>query len=244
MLELADNWLNLRRIEVQLMAGDSFGRHLLQRLGFELEGINRQAIFSEGRFQDVEVWARVRDYTPPEPELIPRPARQSRELAAVNIRLVRPEDAADLHRFYQDPAVVRTLNQLPSQEYSAIVERTAKHHLNLYRLVAEVDGRVVGNLSLSRLDNPRTSHNGWLGMAVHAEYWGLGIGSRLMAAMLELADNWLNMPRINLEVHPDNSAAIRLYEKFDFVKEGRRRLYSFGDGRWADADFMARLQSR
>jgi putative acetyltransferase len=108
--------------------------------------------------------------------------------------------------------------------------------------VAEVDGRVVGNIVVGQLDNPRMSNSGRLGMAVHRDYWGQGVGSRLMQAMVDLADNWLNMRRIELGVHPDNAAAIRLYQKFGFEKEGRRRLYNYGDGRWADADFMARLR--
>jgi putative acetyltransferase len=60
--------------------------------------------------------------------------------------------------------------------------------------------------------------------------------------MLELADNWLNLHRVWLEVYTDNPTAIRLYEKYGFELEGTRRMYSYGDGRWADAYFMARLR--
>jgi putative acetyltransferase len=242
LLDLADNWLNLRRVEVQLIVGDEAGRQLVERLGFEQEGIQRQAIFSNGRFRDVVVFGRVRDYIPPPSIVLPRLERSRSQLAAVTIRAMRPEDAADLHDFYRDPVVVRTLNQLPSQEYSATAERAAKYGPNLYRLVAEVDGRVVGNIVVGRSDNPRMSHSGRLGMAVHRDYWGQGVGSCLMQAMINLADNWLNMRRIELGVHPDNAAAIHLYEKFGFEMEGRQRLYNYGDGRWADAYFMARLR--
>jgi putative acetyltransferase len=49
------------------------------------------------------------------------------------------------------------------------------------------------------------------------------------------------LKRVELDVHTDNPGAIHLYEKFDFVVEGTKRLYSYGAGRWADAYFMARL---
>ncbi len=58
-------------------------------------------------------------------------------------------------------------------------------------------------------------------MSVHDDFQNRGVGSALMAAMIELADNWLGLRRIELEVYADNAAAIHLYEKFGFVIEGR-----------------------
>lgn len=242
LLDIADNWLNLRRVEAQVIAGDAVGRRVVEQADFALEGVCHRAVFGNGRFQDIEVFARVRDYTPPpavEDQPLPRPQGV---LPTIHIRPTRPEDAADLYDFYRLPAVVRTLNQLPSHEYSMVAERTAKQMPNLYRLVAEVDGRIVGNINLHRSDNPRAYHSGGFGMAVHPDYWGQGVGSRLLRAMVELADNWLNLQRIELEVYPHNITAIQLYEKLGFMIEGRRRLYGFGDGRWNDAYFMARLR--
>lgn len=242
LLDLADNWLDLRRVEVQLIAGDEIGRRVVEQAGFALEGVCRHAVFGNGRFQDIEVFSRVRGYTlSPATEDEPSP-RPQRALPTIHIRTMRPEYAADLYEFYHLPIVVRTLNQLPSQEYSVVAERTPQYMRNLYRLVAEVDGRIVGNITLHRSDNPRTYHSGGFGMAVHPDYWGMGVGKRLLGAMVDLADNWLNLQRIELEVYPHNTTAIRLYEKLGFVIEGRRRLYSYGDGRWNDAYFMARLR--
>jgi putative acetyltransferase len=241
LVDLADRWLNLRRVEVQLIARDDLGIQLVEQLGFEREGTYRMAVFGKGRFHDVQVYSRLRDYAPPEIVEIPRPPHSQNSPVAITIRPVRPEDAAGLHNLFRDPAVARTTNQLPSQEYTTVAERTAQHRPHLYRLVAEVDGRVVGNINLSQSDNPRMVHSAWFGMAVHPDYWGLRVGNRLLEAMLDLADNWLNLRRVALEVHPDNAAAIHLYQKFGFEMEGKRRMYSYGDGRWADAYFMARL---
>ena len=35
-------------------------------------------------------------------------------------------------------------------------------------------------------------------------------------AAIDLAENWLNVSRIELEVFTDNAAGLALYEKFDF----------------------------
>ena len=45
--------------------------------------------------------------------------------------------------------------------------------------------------------------------------------------MLDLADNWLNLTRIEPSVYTDNAAAVVLYEKFGFEIEGTHRRYAF-----------------
>ncbi len=59
-----------------------------------------------------------------------------------------------------------------------------------------------------------------------------------MWAALDLADNWLNLTRVELTVYTDNAPA--LYEKFGFGIEGTHRRYAFSDGEYADACSMAR----
>ena len=64
-----------------------------------------------------------------------------------------------------------------------------------------------------------------------------------MEAVLEIADNWMNLRRIELTVYFDNEAAQRLYRKFGFEMEGRLRDYAVRDGVFADAMSMARLRA-
>jgi hypothetical protein len=42
-------------------------------------------------------------------------------------------------------------------------------------------------------------------------------------ALVDAADNWLNVRRIELTVHVDNEPGIRLYKKFCFEAEGTHR---------------------
>ena len=79
-------------------------------------------------------------------------------------------------------------------------------------------------------------------MAVHPDHWGQGVGSALMAAIVDLADNWLALKRVELEVYTDNAAAIHLYEKFGFVLEGTKRKFAFREGEYVDAHVMARVK--
>ena len=83
-----------------------------------------------------------------------------------------------------------------------------------------------------------------LGMAVRDDQQGKGVGSALMQAVLDLADNWLNLIRIELHVYTDNTAGVALYEKFGFQIEGTHYLYAFRNGEYTDAYSMARITKR
>ena len=65
--------------------------------------------------------------------------------------------------------------------------------------------------------------------------------SALMRAMLDWADNWAGVLRIELQVFTDNAAAIALYQRHGFVVEGTLRGYALRDGVLADVHAMGRL---
>ena len=163
-------------------------------------------------------------------------------MADVLIRATEPADAEALHELFACPGVIANTLQLPwrSVEYSR--ERLAQSDANTYRLAAVVDGRVVGNLGLHIEANPRRRDCASLGMAVHDAYQNQGVGTALMAAMVELADNWLGLRRLELSVYTDNAPAIHLYEKFGFVIEGTARQFARRAGGYVDAHHMARLR--
>jgi putative acetyltransferase len=78
-------------------------------------------------------------------------------------------------------------------------------------------------------------------MTVRDDWQGKGIGSALIEAVCELADKWLNLSRLELEVYIDNEPAIKLYKKFGFVIEGTCKGYAFRGGEFVDTYLMARL---
>lgn len=252
-LDLADNWLGLMRVELEVFAENSAAIHIYEKFGFEIEGTRRMAMFGgDGRFHDEHVMARLRN-TPATATLRPattyRPATGDRRAVAhqppppnIIIRPQRFEDVAAMHDILRQPLVARTTLQIPSLEYGDAVKRFKDSASFRHRFVAEVDGRVVGSASLSARQNPRSKHCGGIGMGVHPDYWGQGIGSQLMEKLLDMADNWLNLSRVELEVNADNPAAIHLYEKFGFEIEGTKRFQSLGDGRWTHTHFMARIK--
>ena len=108
-------------------------------------------------------------------------------------------------------------------------------------LAAELDGQLVASGSLHR-QGGRRHHAAALGIGVHDAWTGRGIGTALLAALLETADDWLGLRRIELTVYADNARAIALYERFGFAREGLMRCHSFRAGRYVDTLAMARLR--
>ena len=106
--------------------------------------------------------------------------------------------------------------------------------------VAELDGQLVGWADITPRGQDATRHIGTLGMGVHRELRGHGIGLALVLSVIDAA--WrLQLKRIELEVFPDNAAAISLYEKLGFEHEGLMRMARLVDGHYRDVYRMALL---
>ena len=161
----------------------------------------------------------------------------------LHIRRAEPDDSSAIHEIFSCPKVVGGTLQLPYPSREHWRQRLAEPNDSTYSLVAVVGDRVVGMLGLHTFPNkPRRRHAGTIGMCVHDEWQGKGIGTALMRAGVDLADNWLNLTRLELEVYTDNEPAIRLYERFGFEREGTLRQHAFRDGRYVDSYVMARLR--
>lgn len=156
---------------------------------------------------------------------------------------MQPDDYEALHEVYSQPEVIRGTLQLPFPSIEVWRQRAAVTSEGSYNLVAVVDDEVVGSLGLWVQRNPRRVHVGGVGMAVHDAWQGRGAGSALLGAALELADRWLNLVRIELEVFTDNERAIHLYRSAGFEVEGTLTAYAFRDGALADCYAMARVRS-
>lgn len=166
----------------------------------------------------------------------------SEEKVKIRVRAMNSADWRALYEIWADPGVYRDTLQIPFQSEDEVRKKVENPPEGMYRLVAEVNGRVVGVSSLHRGRTPRLQHVAGCGVSAHSDYWNQGVGSTLMSAIVDLADRWLNLKRIELEVYTDNAAAIRLYEKLGFVIEGTKRKYAFREGEYVDAHVMARVR--
>jgi len=161
----------------------------------------------------------------------------------VTIRHSEPEDFQALREIFAQPNAAAGTLQMPYPSAEMWKQRLSERPKGLYSLVACVDGDIVGNLTLfHQVRSPRRQHAGELGMAVHDRWQGKGVGGALMTEAIDLADNWLNLTRIELSVYTDNERAIRLYRRWGFATEGTMKKYAYRDGRFVDALLMARIR--
>jgi putative acetyltransferase len=158
----------------------------------------------------------------------------------IEVRAPNDTDRPGIGDIYRSEPVVRQGGQAPHRG-DRFWQEFYPGRDALLELVAIVDGRVAGHLGVSGSDSPRTRHAASFGISVHADYQGRGVGSALMAEMIRTADNYLNLVRLDLVCHTDNLAAISLYEKFGFEREGLARYDIFTEGRYRHGLRMARI---
>ncbi len=155
------------------------------------------------------------------------------------IRPVLLEDAEALWRIARQVGVIETTQALPSLRLEQRVKSLQVLNENDHYMVAERAAQVVGVAGLS-VGTGRLRHSGSLFVYVDQQQQGQGIGTQLLQSLLELADQWLLLRRVELTVLTENERARRLYEHLGFVVEGRRKMSIISQGEIKDEWLMAR----
>ncbi|MCG8566570.1 MAG: GNAT family N-acetyltransferase [Desulfobacterales bacterium] len=162
---------------------------------------------------------------------------------SIRVRRASQADYEEIIEIYSFESVISQTSQLPygSREFWMNFYKEKSDHS--IELVVMYDNRVVGHMGILLETSPRRKHVGRFGLAVHPRYQGKGCGTALMAELINMADNWLNLTRLELEVSSENRVAIDLYEKFGFDMEGTAVDALFFRGRYLDSYHMARINS-
>ncbi|ADO43744.1 GNAT family N-acetyltransferase [Ketogulonicigenium vulgare] len=159
----------------------------------------------------------------------------------LTIRSLRPDDSAQLIEIYRHESVLAYTAQVPHRSESFWRDFYVTRDPDAVELVAEVQGRAIGHLGLIQNRNPRRKHVASFGLAVHPDFQGQGAGGGLIAEMLNMTDNWLNILRVELSVSVDNARAIALYQRYGFQSEHETRFDLFTGGRFVNTLHMARF---
>ncbi len=167
------------------------------------------------------------------------------------VRVARPEDAAGL--LASTTAVFAELGntvtepdefQVTEEQERAWIERKLNDPGGLL-LVPEIDGAIIGSLSLDRAGRRRLAHTATLGVIVNREWRGKGVGTVLIDTALKWAAESGVIEKVCLSVFASNGRAIRLYERLGFAEEGRRpKGIKVGPDRYDDEVLMYRFVER
>jgi putative acetyltransferase len=162
---------------------------------------------------------------------------------------IRPVDIGDgkgINELRRMPGVFENILGIPSERVKRNEDFIINMDSNQHQFVAITKTQsgediIIGTAGLTVNANHRTRHSGGMGIMIHKDYQNMGVGTALMEAIIDIADNWLMLIRVELTVFEDNERAIHLYEKFGFEKEGLKRLAGIRNGKYENEYLMARI---
>ena len=102
-------------------------------------------------------------------------------------------------------------------------------------LVAEYEDKIVG---FAHLDSNgyriKYRHRSSIALSILKDYWGLGIGGRLMITLIEQAKT-AGYEQIELSVIEENTSAVNMYQSFGFEIYGREpHAMKFSENEYGD----------
>ena len=163
-------------------------------------------------------------------------------MSKVIIRPVNVDDTSNINEMRIMKGVKENILGISTERLECTEEFIKNIDINKHMLVAQLkeEEKVVGLVGLNVNPTPRLRHSASIGIMVHRDYQGKGIGKELMKEILEVADNWLMLKRVELGVFADNEKAIKLYEACGFKIEGRRKYAAIRNGKYEDEYIMGR----
>lgn len=164
------------------------------------------------------------------------------------LREVRVSDAADVLVFRGDPVVQRFDDPVIHTEAEAVTFIHALHEeyrsgdgISWGVALAEQD-IVVGAVGLHLWD--RYHRHAEAGYGLARAYWGQGLASEALRAILRFGFEQMDLNRIYARTIADNHGSVRLLERLGFTREGTQRAHSWeDDGTFHDSAIYGLLAS-
>ncbi|QOS82190.1 GNAT family N-acetyltransferase [Paenibacillus sp. JNUCC31] len=131
---------------------------------------------------------------------------------------------------------------IDSAGFEEIIRLDTGKQRNLF-LVAIVKGEIVGYSRCEGVDLKRFSHKVEFGVCIAREFWGYGIGKKLLETSMNWADT-NGIEKMTLTVLGTNDKAIELYKRMGFEIEGTlKKDRRHADGQYYDTVVMGRFKS-
>jgi len=176
--------------------------------------------------------------------------KYKREIVLTNgkaclLRSLEPSDAKETLAVCRR-AAGETLNMMryadewtmTEEQEAAFIEKMKDGSKSLM-LGAYVNGQMTGTAVFQSVHpGDRARHRAGVGISILKDYWGQGIGTAMMHALIEAAHT-TSLEQLELDVVSTNEAAVRLYKRCGFVEYGRHpRMIKYRDGTYADTILM------
>ena len=126
---------------------------------------------------------------------------------------------------------VRPLSPAAVKAQYEAVEKEMAEEGNLFYFTVRTrdDDRLIGKALIEYVD--WSNGNGYIRLGIgEAELRGKGYGSQVLCLLLRFAFDELNLYRVTAVTPAYNEGAVRLFQKFGFMEEARRRSAMYRDG--------------
>ncbi len=164
----------------------------------------------------------------------------------LTLRPLGPGDVPDLFEIFSDPEVARYWSSPPFVELAEaealladIEESFRERTLFQWGIEREVDGKVVGTVTLWQLD--AGNRRGEIGFALGRGAWGQGLMSEALGVFFGFCFGVLGLHRLEADVEPANGRSLRVLERLGFRREGYLRERWFTYGEWQDSVILGLL---
>lgn len=155
------------------------------------------------------------------------------------LRKMSLADADDVYEYSRDPRVSQYLLWYP-HDCDKTTKRYLKYIEKRYRagtfydwaIVYKENNKMIGTCGFTCLDTE--NNRGEVGYVVNNRYWGMGIATEALSAVLKFGFETLDLYRIEAKYMITNSASARVMEKSNMKFEGVSRSGIYAKGRYID----------
>ena len=163
----------------------------------------------------------------------------------VTIRRAQPDDAQNLLDCVKTyipqsnyiPKLASEIRLSLQQEIDWIQSFLSSH--NSLLLVAEYDNQIIGNIDLNGSRRKIMEHTAAIGMGMLSEWRNSGLGTALLSATIDWAQNNPILELIWLQVYSDNLLGLNLYKKMGFQPSGLIKNFFKRDNQYAHSLTMS-----
>ncbi|MGE0623219.1 MAG: GNAT family N-acetyltransferase [Pseudomonadales bacterium] len=155
----------------------------------------------------------------------------------LKLRLYRFSDVPEVFAYLQEPDMGRFLEGSGSPPTRTEVEEIIARHILADRTQRDVwaitiDGTPIGGISINFAKEHRIAE---IGYSISKPHWGRGFAGHAVSTVIDAAfETCVALQRIQANIHPKNTASIRVVEKLGMELEGTLRAYSYVRGEISD----------
>ncbi|WP_139364865.1 GNAT family N-acetyltransferase [Sutcliffiella halmapala] len=155
------------------------------------------------------------------------------------LRQVKAVDAGSLLTYLSDPDVMKHVGLLPFESIEDALGEISWYD-SIYKektgirwgITLKDEGEVIGSCGFLKMASQHFRAE--IGTELSKEYWGQGIASEALEAVIQYGFNSLDLQRIEGLIEPANLSSQKLFEKHGFLREGLLRKYEFTCGKFDD----------